>query len=528
MPPLEIPLSFSGTFGEIRGSHFHAGIDLKTKGREGFVVRSVAPGKIARIRVSLSGYGKCVYIQHPNGTTTVYAHLKKLAPPFEQMLKQVQYERESYTVQFYPKGDEWAVDTGTVIGYSGNTGGSLGPHLHFEVRDSKTQEPLNPMDYGIDTPDQQRPILQEIWVQNPKNPDLAPRAIPLQKANDSLWTAPKQLLNGSNGFLIRMFDRQDLSYNKNGIYALEFRVNGQLLSHMKMDRINFNDSKKIKDIIDYKHYRLQKKTFLKLYPAHTAGASFLEHFQNGDFIFETGKSYKIDLKLSDKSGNNTYVSFFAEGVTAEKSSVFSPTHRPELDYVYTAEGNEIYIPQKAFYGPVRANFRATKDTLFVSEDSIAVQKALTLKMEFPPAKTNSKTYCIAKLDTKGQPRYVGGFPKNNRLQTKITQLGTYLLAQDSIAPSVKPQNFKSQQWVSRYQYLTLTIEDDFSGIQSFEGRINGQWVLFEYEPKQKRLTYDFSDNQFQDGKHELELRVKDNCGNEKIYTTHFFRKYGLN
>ena len=528
VPPLDIPLATSGTFGEIRGSHFHAGIDLKTKGREGLPVRSVSKGTIVRVRVSLSGYGKSVYVQHPNGTTTVYAHLKKLAPPFEKLLKDIQYQRQSYTVQFYPKGDDWQVDTGALLGYSGNTGGSLGPHLHFEVRDSRTQEPLNPFDYGIETPDNQRPIVQELRIQNTQATHLPPQQIPLQKTNDSLWTAPKQYFNGPSGFLIRMFDRQDMSYNKNGIYSLEMRINGSLMCAMEMDRMDFEDSKKIKELIDYRNYRNQKQTFLKLYDPQTVEATFIDYYNAASFSFEEGKSYKIEFKISDWAKNTTYISFFADGGAPQKVSDQKPNHLPDLDYRYASEQSSIYIPKKAFFTPVYTLFRATEDSLFVAQDSIPLRKALTLDFTFPSSATNSKTYCLARVNTKGKLSFVGSSVQENRLVAKVSQLGTYVRTQDSIAPEIKPLNFKPQQWVSRYQYLTLTVSDNFSGIHSFEGRINGEWVLFEYEPKNKRLTYDFSDRSFPDGKHELEFIVRDNCGNTQTYTTEFFRKYGLN
>lgn len=528
VPPLDIPLATSGTFGEIRGSHFHAGMDLKTKGREGLAVRSVSKGAIVRVRVSLSGYGKSVYVQHPNGTTTVYAHLKKLAPPFEKLLKDIQYQRQSYTVQFYPKGDEWQVNTGDLLGYSGNTGGSLGPHLHFEVRDSRTQEPLNPFDYGIETPDNQRPIVQELRIQNTQAAHLPPRQIPLQKINDSLWTATKQYFNGPAGFLIRMFDRQDMSYNKNGIYKLEMRINGSLMCAMEMDRMDFEDSKKIKEIIDYRNYRNQRQTFLKLFDPQTVEATFIDYYNAATFSFEEGKSYKIEFKISDWAKNTTYISFFADGSAPPKFSDQKPNHLPNLDYRYASDRNSIYIPKKAFFTPVYTQFRATEDTLFVAQDSIPLRKALTIDFAFPSSATNSKTYCLARINKKGKLSFIGSSVQENRLVSKVNQLGTYVRTQDSIAPEIKPLNFKPQQWVSRYQYLTLTVSDDFSGVQSYEGRINGEWVLFEYEPKNNRLTYDFSDRTFPDGKHELEFIVRDNCGNTQTYTTEFFRKYGLN
>ena len=162
--PLDIPLILSGTFGELRGNHFHAGIDIRTQGREGFKIGSVKSGKINRIRVSTSGYGKALYIEHLDGTTSVYGHLKKFSPRIEAYVKEQQYLKKTYTIQIFPKGNKLNIDQGEIIGYSGNTGGSNGPHLHFEIRNSKDQSPINPMLFPFEIEDTQRPQIKNFYL----------------------------------------------------------------------------------------------------------------------------------------------------------------------------------------------------------------------------------------------------------------------------------------------------------------------------------------------------------------------------
>ena len=197
IPPLDIPLSISGTFGEIRSSHFHAGLDIKTRGKEGLKVRSVLDGKVSRIRVAISGYGKAIYVDHLNGTTSVYAHLKNFSPKIESYIKKAQYEKKSYTIEKFPK-NELIVSKGEVIGFSGNTGGSSGPHLHFEIRNTKNQMPFNPMIFNIDVIDTKKPVIQKLFLFHENNfgEDIITRKIEIEKIKDGLYKTAKIYTSG--------------------------------------------------------------------------------------------------------------------------------------------------------------------------------------------------------------------------------------------------------------------------------------------------------------------------------------------
>ena len=196
-PPLDIPLLLSGNFGELRGSHFHAGLDIKTQGRQGFPVKSILAGSIRRIRVTVTGYGKALYIDHADGTTSVYAHLQKFAPKIEQIIKERQYKKEKFLIQSYFKTNELTVEQGEVIGYSGNTGGSLGPHLHFELRDTKAQTPLNPLELGYDIQDTQRPVIRGMYQYDLNDPKQKEKnEIRLIRKNDSTYTSSIQSWSG--------------------------------------------------------------------------------------------------------------------------------------------------------------------------------------------------------------------------------------------------------------------------------------------------------------------------------------------
>ena len=322
VPPLDIPIQLSGTFGEFRSNHFHAGLDIRTQGRQGLKVKSVQNGWVNRIRVSTSGYGKALYIQHYDGTTSVYAHLKKFAPKIEAYVTERQYQKESYTIHLFPKSEVLKVDSGELVGFSGNTGGSYGPHLHFEVRNPSNQNPINPMEYPLEIKDSQRPQIQNLYIYDGIHPDSKKKEFPLVKKNDSVYTTAGIHTGGKINVGLRLFDRQDLSYNKNGIYKATVRLNGIPQFEMEMDQISFNDSKYINLLIDYKEYAQKKRRIQRFITHPEQRISFLKGATaNGEMEISPDKSYQIMIEVSDYKGNTSYVEAYLTGTATNLNSL---------------------------------------------------------------------------------------------------------------------------------------------------------------------------------------------------------------
>ena len=244
--PLEVPLILSGTFGELRSNHFHGGLDIKTQHRQGLPVIAAASGYVSRIKIQHYGYGKAIYIQHPNGYTTVYGHLQKLGPELEAYLKKAQYAKESYEIELFPKPGELKVEKGQLIAYSGNTGGSGGPHLHFEIRDGN-QRPMNPKLFGIEIQDSREPLIQGLFAY-PLNKDAQVNnsrerqkltLIPLQ---DGSYTTPEVEACGNIGFGVISVDQQDMANNQNGVYKIEANLNGDKVFEIDFNRFSTNFS----------------------------------------------------------------------------------------------------------------------------------------------------------------------------------------------------------------------------------------------------------------------------------------------
>ena len=535
-PPLDIPLKLSGTFGEFRPTHFHAGLDIKTQGKEGFKVSSIKAGSIRRIRVATTGYGKCLYIQHADGTTSVYAHLKKFAPKIESFIKAYQYEQETFVTQKFLKLGEITVEQGEIIGYSGNTGGSLGPHLHFEIRDTKEETPLNPLQLGFEIPDSIRPIVQELYrYKKDINGLSAKTQIPLERVNDSVYQADILRLGGTHAFGIRLFDRQDLSYNRNGIYKATVKVNGSKMFSYTFDKIDFRDGKKIDALIDYISYHEERIRVQKLFRDLDVDYSFLPKTASNGFIeFTEGRAYQIEIIVEDYAHNKTYVSFYVEGKTdfplAEKVTMQNPIY-PDKDYLFAFDQHELYIPKNAFYQTIDLKIEEKKDTLVIAKIALPQRKGFELNVAIPEAldSLQRQQLSLAIYDPEEEKeekklRYVWTAKKDSILQTKYAYPGQYILTKDSLAPTIKPLNFKDQQWMSNYKFLEIEVDDEFSGIKSYRATMNGQWILMEHEPKDNTLIYDFSDIEFDQAQLDFELEVEDQVGNQSGFKATIFRK----
>ena len=535
-PPLDIPLKLSGTFGEFRPTHFHAGLDIKTQGKEGFKVSSIKAGSVSRIKVATTGYGKCLYIQHADGTTSVYAHLKKFAPKIESFIKAYQYEKETFLTQKFLKLGEMTIEQGEVIGYSGNTGGSLGPHLHFEIRDTKAETALNPLQLGFEIPDSIRPVVQGFYRYKMDENGLSEKTqLPLERINDSVYQVDLQRLGGTHAFGIRLFDRQDLSSNRNGIYKATVKVNGEETFSYTFDKIDFRDGKKIDALIDYPIYREERIRIQKLFRDLDVDYSFLPKTAPNGFVdFEKDRPYQIEIIVEDYTRNKTYISFYVEGKEDFPADAITAMKNPietDKDYLFAFDQHEVYVPKNTFYQTIDLVIEEKKDTLIIEEIPFPQRKGFELSIAIPKAldsierqQLSLAIYDPNEKKEEEQLRYVWTAKKDSILQTKYAYAGQYVLTKDSLAPTIKPLNFKDQQWMSNYKFLEVEVYDTFSGIKSYRATINGQWILMEHEPKDKTLTYNFADIEFDQTQLDFELEVEDQVGNTSVFNATIFRK----
>lgn len=536
--PLEIPLVLSGTFGELRTNHFHAGLDIKTQQKEGLKVVATADGYISRINVSLWGYGNALYITHPNGFTTVYGHLKSFSPEIDAYVRAKQYEKESYTIRLYPKAGELQVKKGQMIALSGNSGSSGGPHLHFEIRDAK-QDIINPFYFGIDVPDHKNPTIQNAFAysldhKTQVNQSNKPVQLVINRKMDGDLQANTIYAEGKVGLGINAYDRLDGALNRNGLYELEMTVNGAPHFKFRVDKFAFSESRYINSYLDYGRLMGLKQRVQKCFVDHEKNElSLYKQLANKGFIqVQDSMDYEVVVTAKDFKGNKTRLIVPIRG---KRDSIVDAKKIERTAYYFkSAEVNKIkdsaisaVFPKDIFYEDFFFDYRRDADgVVHLHNRSVAVHDYFRLDFDVSDMDYEilKKTY-IAKRNRHGKWYYVSTKRKEDKLYTSSKALGSFKLMQDNAAPSIRPVGFKEGQWLTKYKKLQVKIYDKGSGIRSFRGEIDGKWIRMAFNPKNGNLSYDFSDRVFEGTEHLLQVVVKDNVGNSKTFSIKFNKKF---
>ncbi|MDX1753041.1 MAG: M23 family metallopeptidase [Salinimicrobium sediminis] len=533
--PLQVDLALAGTFGELRSNHFHSGLDIKTQQREGLPVFASAEGYVSRINVAHFGYGKALYIQHPNGYTTVYAHLKNFSPRIEAYIKKLQYQKESYEVEVYPTASELPIERGEMVANSGNTGGSGGPHLHFEIRDGN-QHPMNPLMFGIDIADNRPPLVSGVYAYplaedahiNGSAERQKLRLIPQQ---DGSFQAEKIEACGDIGFGINTVDQLDAAPNQNGVFKIETSANGENMLQLNFEKFSFDETRHLNQLIDYGYYSQNNRRIQKLFVEPSNPLSiYSDSFNKGVLNVQDSLSYNYVIKVSDFAGNERIVRIPVEG---RQRTDIKPKADNTTEYFVEAgkgaqfeeKGIDVYIPKNSLYQDVFLDVAFEDEKISLHEDIVPIHSNISIGFDVSKYEPQDREQMfIARLNKWGRPNYSTTTKEGDRFTTKTRSFGTYTLARDTKAPAVIPVNFKSGQWISGNKDLKVKISDDLSGINSFRATVNGKFILMEYEYKQNLLTHDFDDGVVTETENQLKIEVTDNVGNTTIFESTFFRK----
>ncbi len=531
-PPLDLTPVLSGTFGELRSNHFHSGIDFKTQQVEGKIVYAIEEGYVSRIKVSPWGYGKALYVTHPNGYTSVYGHLQRFNPEIEEYIKAYQYAQQQYAVDKYLMPDEIKLSKGDTIAISGNTGGSMGPHLHFEIRKTATQNPVNPMQFGFGPKDDRPPTILGLGIypaeentlsilgKNGYFPDIQGKA-PEYKVPDTIK------LYGQCYLGIKTYDQLNGAANKNGVYAVKLFIDSNLVYHHSMDELSFSTTRYINSLIDYAGYVNDKGRYQKTWKQSNNKLKIYHKQKNGGiYRFTDGKAHQIEYQVSDFSGNKSKLSFILLSDTSMANQEFLKDSLdflliyPEQPFRFKEDKVGFSAPTYAFYDTVHFTFsidsactNCLEPQYKIHRPGTPIHKRCILKMESNIADSlKKKTFLVRKVDDKWI--YVGGKWKGKIIEDRIRSFGTYSLMMDSIAPEISIFHAKSDSLnLNPNKKLIVRLKDDMSGIKEYRGELNGHWILMEYDPKKERLSYE-PDKFFNKGINHFIFRAEDLCGNK--------------
>jgi murein DD-endopeptidase MepM/ murein hydrolase activator NlpD len=535
--PLDIPLEPAGTFGEVRSNHLHSGLDLRTAGKEGLNVFAVGDGYISRIKVSAYGYGNALYITHPEGYVSVYGHLKEFGKELGEYVRQQQYAKESFEADLFPQAGEFPVRKGEIIGLSGNTGGSERPHLHFELRDRKTEEIINPLLLGYEIQDSLPPVMKQVVLYPKYGATVKGLSVPAKLpilSEHNRYTPSDTLIpaNGWIGFGIECLDPGPQG-NKNGIYALRIYVDGELFFSTIANRFAFDQTRYVNAMIDYAEKTRSGAVILKSNTAPNNQLKIIEHSRPGGLIsVRPGSIHKVEIRASDFQGNTSSVRFTlsgtdtpapAEGIGVKPAAVFPYQQKN----IFETSDLSLVIPPFALYDTLLFEYAyapsyrgAWSKVHTVHNKHTALQSSFTISIKPLYLPENLKDKAVVCLLEKGHLYSQGGSWRNGYVSASSRSFGDFVVVVDTLAPEITPLAFA--QDLTRESGFRFRVKDDLSGIKSYRATVDGKWILMEPDSKTSSLEHRF-DGRTGPGEHELVLTVSDEKKNTAVFRKKFIR-----
>ncbi len=542
--PVKIPVSLSANFGELRIDHFHSGLDIRTQGVTGKEVVAAASGYIYRISVSPGGFGKALYIRHPSGYSTVYGHLEKFTPEIDEYVKERQYEKKSFLVTLFPDRDKFPVSKGDIIAYSGNSGSSGGPHLHFEVRKSDNEIPVNPLLFGFGTSDHIKPVIEKLLIYPINRNTLIDNQNRIKWINVTgsdgkynVSSGNETEISGIAGFGIKSFDRMDDNNNKFAVYSIELLIDSVPVYKYIMDSFSFDEARYLNSHIDYETF-MHNNIYIErafVLPNDKLSA-YSDVINRGTFNFNDNRKHLAQIVVTDMSNNKSTLSINlkAQPMT-EKTSA-----EPEEDTFrvmpynrsnrFEAENLSVYIPSGALYDTLDFIYKETPGTRSMLSPVYSIhnkftplQKSivLSIKPDSIPAGKKSKMLII-RLDDDYKKVPAASSWSDQFLTAEVKNFGRYFIGVDTVPPEISPEGALRGAVLTGRKEIRIRITDDLSGINYYEPVIDGQWALFEYDQKNDLLIYRIDGQKIKQGtRHSFSLKVADNKDNVSVYQCDF-------
>lgn len=534
--PVGIPIVLSGNFGELRSNHFHMGLDIKTGGQEGYKIYSIADGYVSRIKISPTGYGKALYIDHPNGYTSVYAHLRNFDGEIANYIKRNQYDQQQSSIELFPGPGELNVLKGEHVAYSGNSGGSKAPHLHFEIRETSTEFPVNPLLFGYDINDTKAPRIYGIntykigdysAIKLRNHPAIAINSSTYKIKSKITTTEPRLAV------ALKAFDQATGVSNMYGIYKMNMKVDGIEQFHFEMDKLSFDETRYINAHIDFHMKKKANSSYMRCFRLPGNELSIYDKLMNEGFILlPDNKERKVRIEVEDFKGNTSQLNFIVqrtgEGSPAavedcERRIVFKEeNYLYEKDIEATWENGSFYENFCLDYEvnpPKSSKINSAVHSIGLS--TIPVHKYFSIAIH--PEKIvegQMDKSVLMHLSRSGAEKSLGGVWDGHYVRAESREFGRFYTQIDTVPPVINLKNCKEGVTLKRAAKLLYYVNDALSGVSTYNAYLNGKWVLLDYDKKYKRITCELDDQGIK-GNNVLKLEVKDHKGNIKTHTRNF-------
>lgn len=534
--PVKIPIILSGNFGEIRNNHFHSGIDIKTKGSSGIKIYAIQDGYVSRIKVSPSGYGKAIYLNHSNGLTSVYGHLSKFTSKIDSFVNSYQYYNKTYSIDIFLNDDDFVLKNGDLIGFSGNSGSSSAPHLHFEIRDTKSQKVLNPAIFGFNSKDTSPPVIKSIFIYpfnnnskiNFNNDTIKFDVIKISKNKYSL-NSSEIFVSGKLGFGVETYDLLDFAPNLNGVYSIELFIDSLSVYKHVMDEFEFKQTKYVNSFIDF---NLKKNFNINSHKSFIDKNNRLDIYKklinNGIGDFNSNSIYNIEYVIKDFNGNESSLNFDLISIESRDTiQNYNYNFMCEVENIYQKSNLILKFKKNTFYNDI--NFKidiisssdeSLSDFFIIHDENTPVHIPYEIKIELDSLnnKLKNKVVICSKLNSSIDCYH--SYWDNNFIISEVDILGTFYATIDTVKPVIKEKLFKYD--LSSNPMISFNISDHLSGIKKYDGYIDDKWVLFEYDKKNDLIKH-FFDNKIQKGQHQLKIIVYDKVDNKSQVILDFIK-----
>lgn len=538
--PLDNPILLAGSFGEPRAGHFHTGMDLQTLEREGLPVYALGDGYVSRIGVSPYGYGNALYITYPNGFTSVYGHLQGFCDKVTAVVRKEQYAKEKFAVDIMLKPYELNVKKGEVVAYSGNTGASGGPHVHFEIRD-QSERPINPLLFGYKMSDHVKPVIGALKLYPMGDKKYTAEAWRTALVlSDGSYTPKAGLIKVNEKMValsVNTYDKMEGTTHTLGIYDIRTDDGDSIIHEYRVDRISFDYTRYVIAQVDYPVFLKEgSRSFHRCYQEvnNTMPSSYYHVYNHGIIDLSDGAIHQIKIEVRDYNGNLSTLRAqlqydAAATVFKPKPLTYNKVLSPIKENIIQGDGFSATIPGRILLDSMFITYSVSPPAgpamqsniykLGDSHDQLLGYFNISIRPNDIPDALKPKAVIIWRT-AGGGTASKGGKWDGPMLTTRTRELGSYYVMLDTTPPRITPVNIAPGKNMHAAKAIYMRIGDALSGLDHYKAYIDDKWQLMELDGKSATLKMSLP-HDLSPGEHVFRLTVSDERGNRSEYTAKF-------